>query len=122
MNAKQFLNYDEPTKYRKKSKAKGQPRADHKHIYETVLLCHTFTFPDYKTGGTRESKTELPTRVCTICGRIDEVDRDASYYVYNPIEGLPCRAYSKNLSAKAMRLPKWSANFLDKFATKVSVE
>jgi hypothetical protein len=37
---------DEVGKYRKRSKAKGQPRSKHKHIYETVLLITSYEVPD----------------------------------------------------------------------------
>lgn len=111
-----YLN-EEKTKYRKKSTAKGQPRSKHKHTYETVLLRCYHTYPDFKTGRQKTSFTELPTKVCTVCGRIDYVDRDPSLYTRRELEYLPFRAYSKELSEKALALPKYYKNdFMDKFA------
>lgn len=106
---------DEEPKYKKKSKAKGQPRSKHKHEYETVLLTtkHEFNF-----GETRISYTSMPTKVCTICGRIDYVDWDESYYTKRPISGIPFLTNSNELSEKALALPRWHCDFFDKFAIK----
>ena len=107
-------------KYRKKSKAKGLPRADHKHMYETVLLTKRYNGTDYKTGRPRITEHQLPTRVCTICGRIDYVDRDPKYYVRKQIFDLPFKAHEEVLSEEALKLPQWVADdFFDKFATKI---
>lgn len=116
MNNKLDFIDDEIPAYRKKSKKKGQPRADHKHMYETVLLtrCHHFNF-----GELRTSESKRPTRVCTICGRIDDVDNDPSYYVRHKVSGIPFLAYEKDLSEKALGLSKWYVDDYEKFATKM---
>lgn len=118
MHKVQELLCEEETRYRKKSKAKGLPRSKHKHTYQTVLLKCYHTFPDFKTGKPRTTFTELPTKVCSICGRIDYVDTDPSLYTRKELnEHLPYRVYSKELSAKALALPKYyKDDFLDKFA------
>ena len=108
---------DEP-KYKKKSKAKGQPRSKHKHEYETVLLTKHFTTHNIKTGLQEDHIAQHPTKVCTICGRIDYIDWYPSYYIHKVIDGLPFIANERDLSDKALLLPKWHCNFFDKFAVK----
>ena len=105
---------DEIPTYRKKSKKKGQPRADHKHMYETVLLTRYYHF---NLGEPRTSESKQPTKVCTICGRIDYVDDDESLYEMRPDNKIKW-AWAKELSDKALSLPKWHADGHDKFATK----
>ena len=105
---------DEIPTYKKKSKKKGQPRADHKHTYETVLLTSYFHF---NFGEYRTSERKCPTKVCTICGRIDDVDYDDSLYEVRPDDTIK-RVYVRDLSDKALSLPKWHADAFDKFATK----
>lgn len=105
---------DEIPAYRKKSKKKGQPRADHKHTYETVLLTRYY---HYNFGEPRTSESKQPTKVCTICGRIDYVDHDASLYDVHPDTKIKW-AFAKDLSEKALGLPKWRADAFDKFAVK----
>lgn len=108
---------DEIPVYRKKSKKKGQPRADHKHTYETVLLSRYY---HYNLGEPRTSESRQPTKVCTICGRIGEVDRDESLYEKNPCNVITkWMVWTKDLSEKALSLPKWRVEAFDKFATKV---
>lgn len=106
---------DETPAYKKKSKKKGQPRADHKHTYETVLLTRYYHF---NFGEPRTSESKLPTKVCTICGRIDYVDYDESLYNIHPDTNIKW-AFVKDLSEKALSLPKWYVNEFDKFATKM---
>ena len=108
---------DEVGKYRKKSTAKGQPRSKHKHIYETVLLRSYFEHTDMCTGKPIRTHSELPTKVCTICGRVDYVDTDPVYYVKNKVPNIPMLAFTKDLSDVALQLPKWEHDFFDKFAT-----
>ena len=122
MNDKMNLIDDDIPAYKKKSKKKGQPRSKHKHIYETVLLIRDYHYNDFKTGKPAISQTILPTKICTICGRIDEVDDDQSYYIKNPIPNLPFFAFRKELSEKALSLPKWKCDFFDKFAVKMEEE
>lgn len=112
-----ILTMDEVPKYRKKSKAKGQPRSKHKHVYETVLLTKTYHYADIKTGRPEVIQTQTPQKVCTICGRIDEVDYDESYYIRKPNPIFPFIS-EMELSEKALNLSKWSADFWDKFAVK----
>lgn len=113
----------EVPKYRKKSKAKGLPRADHKHLYETVLLTKRYNGTDFKTGRPRITEHQLPTKVCTTCGRIDYVDRDPKYYVSKQIADLPIIAHEKVLSEEALKLPQWLADdFFDKFARRIENE
>lgn len=104
--------------YKKKSKKKGQPRADHKHTYETVLLTKYYHGTDFKTGKPYVSEQSLPTKVCTVCGRIDDVDWDESYYDKKEVPFVPFVAYSRKLTEKALSLQKWHADFFDKFALK----
>jgi hypothetical protein len=117
MNVEQFLTIDEPIKHKKKSKAKGLPRSDHKHEYETVLLHATYNF---KSVVPKNKQFIYPAKVCTICGRIKSTDKDPSYYVEKLINtDLPYKVYSKSLSEKALSLPKWRVNNLfGKFAVK----
>lgn len=118
-----FDVYEPEVKYHKKSKAKGQPRADHKHLYETVLLTKKYHGTDFKTGRERITETQLPMRVCNICGRINNVDRDPKYYVRKPIYDLPFKVCEEELSEEALNLPRWLAeDFWDKFAKKIVEE
>ena len=117
MNNTNFID-DEIPAHKKKSKKKGQPRADHKHAYETVLLTKYYHGTDFKTGHPKVSEQSLPTKVCTVCGRIDDVDWDESYYAENKVQFVPFVAYSKELTEKALNLQKWHADFFDKFALK----
>ena len=119
MNDKVNLIDDDIPAYKKKSKKKGQPRSKHKHTYETVLLIKDYHYNDFKTGKPAVSQTMLPTKVCTICGRIDYVDDDHSYYIKNPIPDIPFLVYNEELSEKALSLPKWKCDFFDKFAIKM---
>lgn len=100
--------------HKKKSTKKGQPRSDHKHLYETVLLIRYYHF---NLGEPRTSECKQPTKVCTICGRIDYVDCDESLYDVHPDSEIKW-AWVKDLSEKALNLPKWYVNDFDKFATK----
>lgn len=112
-----MMNYSEDIpKYKKKSTAKGQSRSKHKHIYETVLLTKCYHGTDFKTGKPKDTYTSLPTKVCTICGRIDGVSDDSIFYIINNLD-VPY-AYSKELSEEAKKLPKWHCDFFDKFAIK----
>lgn len=119
-NKKYFQEEIENVRYKKKSKAKGQPRADHKHLYETVLLTSRYHDTDFKTGKPRITETKAPTKVCTICGRINYIDRDPKYYVCNCVPNLPFKTYKEELSEEALNLQKWLAeDYWDKFAKKI---
>lgn len=114
MNDKRNLIDDEPSAYKKRAKKKGQPRADHKHTYETVLLTRYLHF---NVGEPKTSERKQPTKVCTICGRIDYVDYDESLYDVHPDTEIKW-AFVKDLSEKALNLPKWHVDGFDKFAIK----
>lgn len=118
MNDKLDFIDDEIPTYRKKSKKKGQSRADHKHTYETVLLIRHYRF---NLGEPRASENKQPTKVCTICGRIGDVDTDSSLYETNSDQSIKSWAvWVKDLSEKALNLPKWYVkDYFDKFAFKM---
>lgn len=116
MNEKRNLIENEEPKHRKKSKKKGQPRADHKHEYKTVLLHRNFASL-FDTESKSFSTT--PTQVCTICGRIGYVDHDQ--YELVEIPNMPYRIHEKVIKNKES-LEKWYCdNFFDKFACKKEV-
>lgn len=120
MNEKRMPLMNEEPKHRKKSKGNGLPRSKHKHIYETVLLYRYYHHTDLATGGDKMSESFAPTKVCTICGRVDYVDNDPSYYTYEPIKNLPFLCKEKILTEKALNLPKWYLeDYWDKFAIKM---
>jgi hypothetical protein len=113
MNERRFPLEKEEPKHRKKSKKKGQPRADHKHEYETVLLHRNF-------GSLFDSKTKSynvsATKVCVICGRVGY--RDESRYelvdAENPVP--PYHVKDKVIKDKDS-LEKWYCDdWFDKFA------
>lgn len=108
---------EEIGKYKKKSTAKGQARSKHKHEYETVLLTRISEYVDFDTGNTKSREHVSPTKVCTICGRIDYRDEDPSYYEICYLRETPYKVYCKELSPKALKLPKYTAGFFDKFAS-----
>ena len=109
---------DEVGKYRKKSTAKGQPRSKHKHIYETVLLITPYKVPDIRTGKQIEKEHRDPTKVCTICGRIDAVDHEEKWYNKEEHKHLKWTYFTKDLNEAALKLPVWFCNgYVDKFAT-----
>lgn len=108
---------EEVGKYRKKSTAKGQPRSKHKHIYETVLLVSYFELPNIHTGKQIKKEARYPTKVCTICGRVDSVDNDEKWYKKEKHENINFTYFTKELSENALRLPVWSrTDAFDKFA------
>ena len=108
---------DEVGKYRKKSTAKGQPRSKHKHIYETVLLITPYQVPNVATGKQIEKEHRYPTRVCTICGRVADIDYDDKWYNKEEHKHLKWTYFNKELSEAALKLPVWIRNDCwDKFA------
>lgn len=108
-----FINDDIPA-HKKKSKKKGLPRADHKHIYETVLLTRHL----HLNYG--DSEHIMPTKVCTICGRIDKVDQDESLWEKHPDPSIKSwMVWIRDLSEKALNLPKWGVDGWGKFATRM---
>lgn len=105
----------EVPKHKKKSKKKGQPRADHKHEYKTVLLLNEYInnyFPDKPTI------YELPKKVCIICGRIG--DTDTSMFDLVEIEDpLPYKIHKRVIRDKDS-LEKWYVDdYFGKFAKKM---
>lgn len=117
MNERRMPLEKEEPKHKKKSQGNGLPRSKHKHIYETVLLVANYHHTDLKTGKDRITQVITPTKVCTICGRVNGVDDDPSYYVEEPITDLPFLYHKKELSEKALNLPKWYLDdYWDKFA------
>lgn len=107
MEDKRIPLVNEEPKHKKKSTAKGQPRAKHKHIYEVVLLTTKYTYNSYP----HETYSSYPTKVCTICGRIDDILWDDKYYENSRL------VYPKELSELALSLPRYKRNSLDKVAT-----
>ena len=107
------LESEEP-RHRKKSKKRGQPRADHKHEYKTVLLLNEYVnqyFPDKTT------LTKRPTKVCVICGRVGDID----YEMYELVEmhGMPYRIHERKIRDEES-LEKWYVDdYFDKFAKKM---
>jgi len=119
MNEKRILLSDEAPKYKKKSNAKGLPRSKHKHIYETVLLHRKWNGTDFKTGKPKIEIIPIPTKVCTVCGRVSETDMDSKYYIQEKVDGLPFLYNEKRLSKQVEKLEKWyTEDYFDKFATR----
>ena len=111
---------DEVGKYRKRSTAKGQPRSKHKHIYETVLLITPYEVPDIHTGKQIKKEHKHPTKVCTICGRVDDIDYDDKWYNKEEHKHLKWMYFTKELSEVALKLPIWTrSDYYNKFATLV---
>ena len=108
------MNDSEVAKYKKKSKKTGLHRSKHKHQYETVLLKTRFENPYTKQ---KYICTSIPTKVCVICKYIGHVDRDKKYFDIVPVEGLPYRVYETKLTEAANKLPVYSVEGFNKFAT-----
>lgn len=108
-----FIN-DEIPAYKKKSKKKGLPRADHKHQYETVLLNRVL---NYSHLGVIHH--EYPTKVCMICGYIGDLDKNEIYYDIKRTSEGRFPLIEKTLSEKALSLPKWHVDDWGKFAIKM---
>jgi len=95
---------NEIPKYKKKSKKKGQPRANHKHEYKEVVL-HSWWDNPFKQGVKNES-TEI-CKVCTICGRIGD-------YITGRFFGLGYSDYDTTF------MEHWMVDdYFDKFAKKM---
>ena len=107
------LESEEP-RHRKKSKKRGQPRADHKHEYKTVLLLNEYVhnyFPD------KPVLTKRPMKVCMICGRVGDIDYDR--YDLVEMHGMPYRIHEREIRDEES-LEKWYVDdYFDKFAKKV---
>lgn len=113
MNDKRIPLINEEAKHKKKSKKKGQPRADHKHIYEPVLLHHP-----WEKHTTKEIIIiKTVNMVCQICGRVGECLTGNEWY--NTEDKLigKFRFGTNKLNEKALALPHWWVNdYFDKFA------
>lgn len=119
MNERRIPLEKEEPKHKKKSKGNGLPRSKHKHIYETVLLTKYYHWNDFRTGKPSTTVTKNPYKVCTICGRIEDLDTDPKYYIKKVIYDLPIKTFKEELSEEALKLPKWYVDdFWDKFAHK----
>lgn len=102
-------------KHKKKSKAKGQPRANHKHEYKTVLL-HSFV-PLRRAGTIEEVERLTASRVCRICGRLNGIDPEQ----YEQKEVTPPSPYFSHFTESCIKNPEsledWYCDgFLAKFA------
>lgn len=111
MNDKRMPLVMEEPKHKKRSKKRGQPRADHKHEYKTVLLYEWFDHP-WRQG--ERNAYELPKKVCTICGRIGDTDM-SQYDLVDVDEPLPY-PMKKRVVRDADKLEKWDCDFCGKFA------
>lgn len=115
MNEKRALVENEVPKHKKKSKKKGQPRADHRHEYKTVLLLNEYEnkyFPDQKNLRKR------PTSVCVICGRVGDIDM-SQYDLVEVPDDLPHKVYQRVIRDEES-LEKWYVDgYFDKFAKKM---
>lgn len=73
----------------------------------------------YDSNNNEIRYTEHPTKVCTICGRIDYADTDPTLYEVDKIPNSPYYCWAKTLSEKAKNLPKWHVNgYCEKIAIK----
>lgn len=116
MNEKREPFESDVPRYKKRSKKKGQPRADHKHEYKTVLLLNEYVntyLPDKKT------LIKRPTKICTICGRVGEIDR--SQYDVKQIPDMPYIIHEYEIRDED-KLEKWYVeSYFDKFAKRMEV-
>lgn len=117
MNERRIPFENDVPKHKKKSKKKGQPRADHKHEYKTVLL-HSYFDNPFKPGVKNECKQ--PVKVCMICGRVGNVD--VGRYSRVEIPDMPYRIHERVIRDEES-LEKWYLDdFFDKFAHKTKSE
>ncbi len=96
-----YSDYDIP-KHKKKSKAKGQPRADHKHDYIEVALHTTWQSPYIE-----KRVTVSKAKVCQVCGRVKE----------NDWFGFLTQRTEPTIEDLIKNYPNWYLDdFMDKFA------
>jgi hypothetical protein len=115
MNEKRIPLENEVPKHKKKSKKKGLPRADHKHEYKTVLLLNEY---EHKYFPGQSSLIKRPSKVCTICGRVGDVDMD-QYDRVEVQDDLPYKTYKREIRDED-KLEKWYVDdYFDKFAKRV---
>lgn len=112
MSQYDFSIDDTVPKHKKKSKKGGTSRANHKHDYKTVLLTKYY---EYTPG--KKSKSVSPAKVCSICGRVGEVD----FFQYELVDKTD-QTYPFAMKERRIRDPetleKWHCDFFDKFAKK----
>ena len=106
------LEKEEP-KHKKRSKKRGQPRADHKHEYKTVLL-YLWSDPSWISG--ERTAYEVPKKVCMICGRVGDTDMN-QYELVNAEEPIPYHT-KKRVIKNPESLEIWDCDFFGKFAKK----
>lgn len=117
MNDKRIPIVDAEPKHKKRSTSKGLPRSKHKHQYETVLLSTFFRHKVLNNGTDKVHEYRTPVKVCMICGRTDKTDNNPIYYTKKRVPHSSLCIYEKELSEKALKLPRWyKEDFLDKFA------
>jgi hypothetical protein len=98
---------DEVPKHKKKSKAKGLPRSNHKHKYITVAL-----YVPIQIVGKEDVQSITKGSVCEICGRID--DFGFGWHIEH------FRDTMKTKERLLKKYPKWyTNNMFDKFAKKI---
>ena len=95
----------EETKYKKKSENKGQSRAKHKHLYETVCLHHKYSLTKPHDPHPWNVDYHSATKVCTICGRVG--DSDDNYYFKEPGQNLFVNYFRTKLLPEAFKLERW---------------
>ena len=84
-----------------------------------MLLKTCYNFTDHLTGKPSYRISRHPTKVCVICGRISDIDKNPEFYVSKPVAHLPYFIYEKDLSDKVLTLEEWVADdTLSKFAYK----
>ena len=116
MNERRIPLEREEPKHKKKSHGNGLSRSNHKHKYEPVLL-HKYWKNRYKN----DEVTEIisVSKVCTICGRIDDVLKGDEWYDTEYENMGKYRIGKSHLNKKALALPKWyTHDYFDKFAYK----
>lgn len=114
MNEKRIPLETEESRYKKRAKRRRASRADHKHTYETVVLYRYYEDP-FHSGEVHHLETA--TKVCSICGRIGNVDQ-SQYELIDIEESLPY-PMKKRVIRDADKLEIWHTNsYFDKFATR----
>lgn len=112
MDAKRVPLMEDEPKYKKKSKKKGQPRANHKHEYKTVLL-HSYYDNPFK----REKMEHLSAqKVCITCGRIGDVDE--TRYVRVKLQHPTCKLYELQIKDQDTLEDWYCDGIFDKFAVR----
>lgn len=101
MNEKRTPILEEEPKHKKKSKASGRKRADHKHEYKTVLLIHYYDSPI--TGKRHEYPSA--TKICTVCGRVGYIDE--TQYELVRAGGTVSKPYFERKIKNPDSLEKW---------------